>query len=74
MKLPCNDAAASTVNVPAGNAAGAELLPAAAGADADDEPLLLLLEQPATATAASTAPATTKRRILTQIQSRLLGT
>jgi hypothetical protein len=54
VKVPVSDAAANTVIVPV---AGLELLVV-------DGELELLLEQPATATAASPAAITAKRRIL----------
>jgi hypothetical protein len=54
VKVPVNDAAASTVIVPV---AGLELL-------VPEGEVELLLEQPATATAASPAAITAKRRIL----------
>jgi hypothetical protein len=68
VNVPINDAAANTVIVPVATAA--ELpAPAAAGEDelAGLEAVLeeLLLEQPATAIAASAAIVTAKRRILT---------
>jgi hypothetical protein len=62
VNVPISDAAANTVIVPVGKA---ELL--AAGADgllAGAEVVVLLLEQPATATAVSAAMVRAKRRML----------
>jgi len=54
VNVPISDAAAKTVIVPVDEDAGLAL---------DDEPPEPLLEQPAAATAASTAAITVKRRI-----------